>query len=69
VLSIKEYQENVKPGSRKDALSTLLAAQTNDGSGLSHEEVIGSTLILIVGGELPFLLRVYLKALTLRPWL
>jgi hypothetical protein len=56
----------VKPGSRKDALSTLLAAQMNDDSGLSYEEVIGSTLVILIGGEPLFLLRVYLKALTLR---
>jgi cytochrome P450 len=56
----------VKPGLRKDALSTLLAAQTNDGSGLSHDEVIGSAVVLMIGGERLFLPYVYLKALTLQ---
>jgi len=57
-VSIKEYQANVRPGSRKDALSIVLAAQTNDGSGLSFEEVVGSALVLIVAGKPLFLPRV-----------
>jgi hypothetical protein len=55
----------VKPNSRKDALSNLLAAQVNDGSGLSYEEMIAATLLIIIAGEPLFLSCVYLKALTL----
>lgn len=50
-MSIKEYQANVKPGSRKDALSSVLAAQSNDGSGLSFEEVVGNAFLMIIAGK------------------
>ena len=41
----------MKPGSRKDSLSTLIASRDEDGSGLSHEELVGMASILLVAGS------------------
>jgi hypothetical protein len=48
--SIQEYKANVKPGSRKDSLCTLIASRDDDGSGLSHEELAGNASIFIFAG-------------------
>ena len=48
--SIKEYMKNVKLGVRKDALSSLIEGQDEDGTGLSHEDLVAAGLVLIVGG-------------------
>jgi cytochrome P450 len=50
-VSIREYKANVKPGSRKDSLSTLIASRDDDGTGLSHEELVGTASIFIFAGN------------------
>lgn len=50
-ISIREYKANVKPGSRKDSLSTLIASRAEDGTGLSHEELVGAAIIFIFAGN------------------
>jgi len=52
-ISIREYKANVKPGSRKDSLSTLIAAREDDGTGLSHDELVGMASIFLVAGQFP----------------
>jgi cytochrome P450 len=49
-MSIQEYKDKVKPGSRKDSLGQLIAAKDENGIGLSHEELIGFSFILMVAG-------------------
>jgi len=44
------YKSNVKPGSRKDSLSTLIAAREDDGTGLSHDELVGMANVFLVAG-------------------
>ena len=46
----------MKPGSRKDSLSTLIESREEDGSGLSHEELVGMASIFLVAG-IPYSLR------------
>ena len=43
---------NVKLGSRKDSLSTLIAAREDDGTGLSHDELVGMASIFLVAGPI-----------------
>ena len=52
-ISIREYKANVKPGSRKDSLSTLIAAREDDGTGLSHDELVGMANVFLVAGQFP----------------
>jgi hypothetical protein len=49
-MSILEYKENVKPGSRKDSLGTLIAARDEDGVGLSHMELVSAGLVFMIAG-------------------
>ena len=41
-------------GLRKDALSSLIEAQYDDGTGLSQDDLVAAGLVLIVGGFAPF---------------
>ena len=50
-LSIREYKANVKPGARKDSLSTIIASRHEDGTGMTHEDLVSLAFILIVGGS------------------
>lgn len=50
-ISIREYKENVKPGTRKDSLSVIIASRDEDGSVLSHDELVGLSTVLIFGGN------------------
>jgi len=45
----------MKTGVRKDALSSLIEAQDEEGTGLSHEDLVATGLVLIVGGWTPLL--------------
>jgi cytochrome P450 len=49
--SIREYKAAVKPGSRRDSLSTLISSRDEDGSSLSHQELVGVASILLVAGN------------------
>jgi len=49
-ISIREYKAAVGPGSRKDSLSMLISSRDEDGSALSHEELVGAASILLVAG-------------------
>jgi cytochrome P450 len=40
----------MKTAVRKDALSSLIEAQDEEGTGLSHEDLVAAGLVLIVGG-------------------
>src|SRR6266496_1360624 len=51
-LSIQEYKNKVKIGSRRDALSLLLAATNDEDSPLSAEELVGAASIFLVAGTL-----------------
>jgi len=51
--SIREYKAAVKPGSRRDSLSTLISSRDEDGSSLSHRELVGVASILLVAGDVP----------------
>lgn len=51
--SIREYKAAVKPGSRRDSLSTLISSRDEDGSSLSHQELVGMASILLVAGDIP----------------
>jgi cytochrome P450 len=44
----------MQPGVRKDALSSLIEAQYDDGTGLSQDDLVAAGLVLIVGGFSPF---------------
>jgi cytochrome P450 len=41
----------VKSGSRKDSLSVFIASRDEDGSVLSHDELVGLASVLIFGGN------------------
>ena len=49
--SIIDYKKNVKPGSRKDTLSSLIQAKDKDGHGLSDEELVGASFVVMFGGR------------------
>lgn len=49
--SIREYKKNVKPGLKKDALSSLIEAKDEHGLGFSHEELVSASFILMFGGS------------------
>ena len=49
-MSIRDYKENVKPGSRKDSLGHLITAKDEDGIGLSHEELVSAAFVFMVAG-------------------
>jgi cytochrome P450 len=52
-MSIREYKEKVKPNSRKDSLSILIATKDEDGSVFSHEELVSLASIFLVAGLIP----------------
>jgi len=45
----------MKTGVRKDALNSLIEAQDEEGTGLSHEDLVAAGLVLIVGAWTPLL--------------
>jgi cytochrome P450 len=47
---VQEYKKNVKPGARKDTLSSLLAARDDEDKGLTEMELVANSIILIGGG-------------------
>jgi cytochrome P450 len=50
-MSIEEYKQSVKPGSRKDSLGHLIAARDQDsGAGLSDEELAANAAIFLFAG-------------------
>jgi len=50
-MSIEEYKQSVKPGSRKDSLGHLIAARDEDsGAGLSDEELAANAAVFLLAG-------------------
>src|SRR5277367_73572 len=49
-LSVQEYKNHIRPGSRKDSLGQLIAARDENGLPLSHEELIAAGLIFMTVG-------------------
>lgn len=49
-MSIKEYQRNVVPGSRKDALAQMIAARDENDVGLSHDHLVSTAFVFMVAG-------------------
>jgi len=64
-LSVNEYKRHVKPGSRKDSLSQLIAARDENGVPLSHEELIAAGLIFMIVGITPAIALLKFEVATL----